>query len=703
MSSLLSRIARAASTHWKRSLAISIGLLVALGALTAAAGGGFSDDLRTPGTDSQAAIDLLDARFPAQAGDSATVVFAVEDGTLRGGGNAAAVSRTVAAIERQPHVSSVAPPEISPDGRTAFATVRYDERAADLGREAGERLEEAGASAERSGVDFAMRGEVVDQAQQQSAPIGELIGIAVAVLVLTLVFRSFVAMTITLVAAGLSLAAGLLLLTLAGSATTMPTVAPTLGVMLGLGAGIDYALLIVGRYREQLAAGDSPPDAAARAGATAGVTVLAAGAIVVVAISGLLATGIPFVGRMGLGSAIVVATVAVGAVTLLPVLMGAAARRLKPADAAPATQIRALGRLDQRLTRRPWAGVLVGGALLLALAAPALDMRLGQPDDGNDAAGSTTRVAYDRLADGFGPGFNGPLQLAVELPRSGDERALLERVESAASGTDGVASVAPAVLSPGRDAAVINVIPTTSPQDSRTSELVERLRESTLPDALRGTGAVAHVGGATAVFDDLAGKIADRLPIFVAAVVGLSILLLMAVFRSVLVPLVSAGFNILSIGAAYGVVTAVFQWGWGSGLLGVDGSVPVVSFVPLLMFALLFGLSMDYNVFLLSRVREEYLKGASARDSILIGLARVARMILAAGAIMSAVFLGFVTDDEVIVKMFGLGLAAAIVVDVLVVRMILAPAALMLLGERAWWFPRWLDRIVPRVSLEGAT
>jgi putative drug exporter of the RND superfamily len=703
MSSLLSRIARAASTHWKRSLAISIGLLVALGALTAAAGGGFSDDLRTPGTDSQAAIDLLDARFPAQAGDSATVVFAVEDGTLRGGGNAAAVSRTVAAIERQPHVSSVAPPEISPDGRTAFATVRYDERAADLGREAGERLEEAGASAERSGVDFAMRGEVFDQAQQQSAPIGELIGIAVAVLVLTLVFRSFVAMTITLVAAGLSLAAGLLLLTLAGSATTMPTVAPTLGVMLGLGAGIDYALLIVGRYREQLAAGDSPPDAAARAGATAGVTVLAAGAIVVVAISGLLATGIPFVGRMGLGSAIVVATVAVGAVTLLPVLMGAAARRLKPADAAPATQIRALGRLDQRLTRRPWAGVLVGGALLLALAAPALDMRLGQPDDGNDAAGSTTRVAYDRLADGFGPGFNGPLQLAVELPRSGDERALLERVESAASGTDGVASVAPAVLSPGRDAAVINVIPTTSPQDSRTSELVERLRESTLPDALRGTGAVAHVGGATAVFDDLAGKIADRLPIFVAAVVGLSILLLIAVFRSVLVPLVSAGFNILSIGAAYGVVTAVFQWGWGSGLLGVDGSVPVVSFVPLLMFALLFGLSMDYNVFLLSRVREEYLKGASARDSILIGLARVARMILAAGAIMSAVFLGFVTDDEVIVKMFGLGLAAAIVVDVLVVRMILAPAALMLLGERAWWFPRWLDRIVPRVSLEGAT
>jgi RND superfamily putative drug exporter len=703
MSSLLSRIARAASTHWKRSLAISIGLLVALGALTAAAGGGFSDDLRTPGTDSQAAIDLLDARFPAQSGDSATVVFAVEDGTLRGGDNAAAVSRTVAEIERQPHVRSVAPPEISADGRTAFATVRYDERAADLGREAGERLDDAGARAERAGVDFAMRGEVVDQAQQQSAPIGELIGIAVAVLVLTLVFRSFVAMTITLVAAGLSLAAGLLLLTLAGSATTMPTVAPTLGVMLGLGAGIDYALLIVGRYREQLAAGDSPPDAAARAGATAGVTVLAAGAIVVVAISGLLATGIPFVGRMGLGSAIVVATVAVGAVTLLPVLMGAAARRLKPADAAPATQIRALGRLDQRLTRRPWAGVLVGGALLLALAAPALDMRLGQPDDGNDAAGSTTRVAYDRLADGFGPGFNGPLQLAVELPRSGDERAVLERVESAASRTDGVASVAPAVLSPGRDAAVINVIPTTSPQDSRTSELVERLRESTLPDALRGTGAVAHVGGATAVFDDLAGKIADRLPIFVAAVVGLSILLLMAVFRSVLVPLVSAGFNILSIGAAYGVVTAVFQWGWGSGLLGVDGSVPVVSFVPLLMFALLFGLSMDYNVFLLSRVREEYLKGASARDSILIGLARVARMILAAGAIMSAVFLGFVTDDEVIVKMFGLGLAAAIVVDVLVVRMILAPAALMLLGERAWWFPRWLDRIVPRVSLEGAT
>jgi putative drug exporter of the RND superfamily len=472
-------------------------------------------------------------------------------------------------------------------------------------------------------------------------------------------------------------------------------------VMLGLGAGIDYALLIVGRYREERAAGGAVPDAVARANATAGTSVLAAGAIVVVAISGLLATGIPFVGAMGIGSAIVVACVAVGAVTVLPAIIGAAHRRARP-ERAPESEPSGLStRWNGWLTRRPWRAAGAGTLVLLLLAAPATAMRLGQPDDGNDAAGATTRVAYDKLAEGFGAGFNGPLVLAASLPRDGSGEAGLEQVRSAVRATDGVAAVGAPQLNAARDTATMAVIPATSPQDERTSELVERLRDGVLPGATQGSGVRVFVGGATATFEDLADKLASRLLVFIALVVGLSVVLLMAVFRSVWVPLVSAAFNLLSILAAYGVVVAIFQWGWGGSLLGVDGEVPIVSFVPLFMFAILFGLSMDYNVFLQSRIREEYMRGAGARESVVTGLSRVSRVILAAGVIMTAVFLGFASDPDVIVKTIGVGLAAAIVIDVFVVRLIVAPAVMILLGDRAWRLPRWLDRALPRISLEG--
>jgi RND superfamily putative drug exporter len=312
-----------------------------------------------------------------------------------------------------------------------------------------------------------------------------------------------------------------------------------------------------------------------------------------------------------------------------------------------------------------------------------------------------TRVAYDRLAEGFGPGFNGPLVVAVDTPAGERGEQAAGQIQQAIARTPGVAAAAPAQRNEAGDAATIGVIPASSPQDERTSQLVERLRESTIPAATQGTGARAYVGGATATFEDLADKIAGRLPVFIALVVGLSVLLLMAVFRSLWVPLVSAAFNLLSILAAYGVVVAVFQNGWGSGLLGVDGEVPIVSFVPLFMFAVLFGLSMDYNVFLQSRIREEYLRGAGPRDSVVLALSRVAKIILAAGVIMTAVFLGFVSDPDVIVKTIGLGLAVAILIDVLIVRMVVAPAVMTLLGDKAWWLPRWLDRALPNISLEG--
>jgi RND superfamily putative drug exporter len=707
MAHLLGNLAAWAANHWKRSLAIVAVVLVALGLAAGAGGGSFVDDFRTPGTESQAATDLLDERFPSESGDTANVVFAVESGTLREPERQAAIERTVEEIGAQPHVTAAPSPferdsgQLSEDGRIAYVPVQYDDTASALGQEPGDRLEQVSGIGERAGLEVSRNGAIVDQAEQTTAPVGELIGVAVAIIVLTLVFGSVAAMALTLISALIALAGGLLLLQFGSAFTDFPSFAPTLGIMLGLGAGIDYALLIVGRYREQLASGDSVGHAARVANATAGTSVVAAGAIVVVAIAGLLATGIPFVGRMGIGSAIMIAMVAVGAVTVLPTLMGAFAHRLRPKRPEHVEPSRRFARWAGVITRRPLAAAIAGVLLLVLLATPFASLRLGQPDDGNDSPGSTTRVAYDRLAEGFGPGFNGPLVLAATTPADGSGQATLTAVQRAVAEDRDVAFVSPAQPSPGGDAAVLNVIPNSSPQDERTSELVDRLRDDVLPGATRGSQVDVYVGGATATLQDLADKIAGRLPIFIAMVVGLSVLLLMAVFRSLWVPLVSAGFNLLSIAAAYGVVVLVFQEGVGSSLLGVDGEVPIVSFVPLFMFAILFGLSMDYNVFLQSRIREEYMRGVGPEQSVVRAMARVGRIILAAGVIMTSVFLGFVTDPDVVVKTIGLGLAAAILIDVLVVRMVVAPAVMTLLGDRAWTLPAWLDRVLPRISLEG--
>jgi putative drug exporter of the RND superfamily len=707
MAHLLGTLAARAATHWKRSLAIVAVALVALGVAASAGGGSFVDDFKTPGTESQSAIDLLDERFPAASGDTANVVFAVDSGTLREPERRAAIERTVKEIRSQPHVTGAPSPfasssgQLSEDARIAYVPVQYDDTASALGTEPGERLEQASELGERAGLEVSRNGAVVDQAEQATAPVGELIGVAVAIIVLTLVFGSVAAMALTLISALIALAGGLLLLQFASAFADFPSFAPTLGIMLGLGAGIDYALLIVGRYREQLASGDSVGHSARVANATAGTSVVAAGAIVVVAIAGLLATGIPFVGQMGVGSAIIIATVAVGAVTVLPTLMGAFARRLRPKRPAHVEPSQRFARWAGMITRRPLVAAIVGTLVLVLLAVPFASLRLGQPDDGNDRAGSTTRVAYDRLAEGFGAGFNGPLVLAATTPTDGSGQSTLNRVQQAVAQDPDVAFVSPAQPSPNGDAAVLNVIPKSSPQDERTSELVDRLRADVLPAATRGSQVDVYVGGATATLQDLADKIAGRLPIFIAMVVGLSVLLLMAVFRSLWVPLVSAAFNLLSIAAAYGVVVLVFQDGVGASLLGVDGEVPIVSFVPLFMFAILFGLSMDYNVFLQSRIREEYLRGAGPEQSVVRAMARVGKIILAAGVIMTSVFLGFVSDPDVVVKTIGLGLAAAILIDVLIVRMVVAPAVMTLLGDRAWTLPAWLDRVLPRISLEG--
>lgn len=718
MTTVLGRIGRGAARHpWR----VLVGFVLALMVVGGAAGGlgaGFTDEVRLGDTDSQQASDLLTDRFPAAAGDTATLVFHVDGrlDTAPGG----PVGSVVTAVAEQPDVESVTPVQVSADGRTGYTTVLYDAKAADLTVGHLERLESAVAPLADEGVEASMRGPVVDRWRERPVPLGEVIGLVAAVVLVTLLFRSVVATLVTVGSALLGLALGNTVLAALSGVVDIPTVAPTIAIMLGLGAGVDYALFLVARFRARLRAGDDVVTAAARANSTTGTAVVTAGAIVVVSICGLAVTGITIIGRMGLAAAVVVAVAALTTVTVVPAALRLAGRRvlpraeraLAPVDDVPVADVdgpadatvaeESEGRRARTLARwvaaRPWPVALVSTVLLLALGAPALGLQLGQPDDSNRPAGDTMRVAYDRLAEGFGPGFNGPLLVALDLRDAADPAAATRAVGERLAATPGVAAVAPAQTDPSGATAVVTVVPTTAPQDAATSELVGTLRDDVLPGALKGTGAVAHVGGQTATFDDLATKVSDSLVLLVVVVVALSLVLLTLAFRSLVLPLVSAVLNLLSIGAAYGVVTLAFQTSVGASLLGV-AEQPVVSFVPMLMFAILFGLSMDYNVFLLSAVREERAAGTPARRAVPLGVGRTASLITTAGAIMTLVFLGFTFTSETEVRMIGLGLATAVLVDVTVVRLLLAPAVLELLGERAWWLPQVLERRLARVPV----
>ena len=714
MSSLLARMARSLTHHWKRGLIVAVLAVFALGAVSASSEPP-PEDFAVPGTESQQATDLFTDHQPALAGADATLVFSVDEGQITDPEPRSAIEASLEEISGLDNVLEVGDPfaegstTISPDGRLASVDVRYGGEIFDVEKEDGELLEETAAQVEDAGVNFEMRGIVADIAAEQQFPIGELVGVAIAIVLLTLLFRSAAAMVATLVGALFGVFVGQMLIASLSKPLGIPEFAATIAVMLGLGAGIDYALLIIGRYREQRAAGNTPRDASAKAAATSGVAVVTAGLIVMVAICGLLVVGIPFIGKMGIGAAIGVGAVVVSSITVLPIMAGALARWLKPKRPEHVAPSAAFGRWGERITARPWATIAVGVVLLLVIAIPMTDLRLGQPDDGNQSTSTTQRRAYDQLSEAFGPGSNGPLLLAIDLPE-GDANvdSELEELSAAVADTEGVdaprgAASLPAQPSEDGEMATIFVQPDTSPQDERTTELVDRLRDEVIPAATADTGLEVYVGGQTAGIQDFSAKVDSRLPIFIAVVIGLSVLLLIAAFRSLWIPLVSAVFNLLSIGAAYGVVVAVFQWGWGASLIGAESDVPIISFMPLMMFAILFGLSMDYNVFLLSRVHEAYNGGDRPRESVIHGLARIAKVVLFAGLIMSSVFLAFTTAPDTISKMFGVGLGAAILIDVLFVRLLIAPAVVTLLGDRAWWLPDWLDRLIPDVSLEGKT
>jgi putative drug exporter of the RND superfamily len=539
-----------------------------------------------------------------------------------------------------------------------------------------------------------------------------VIGLFFAVIILLIAFGSVVAMSVPIGTALLGLGIALSIISLVAAVTDIGTVAPTLATMIGLGVGIDYSLFIVTRHRQNLAAGMEVNESIGLANGTAGQAVLFAGGTVVIAITGLALSGVPYVTRLGLMSAIAVAVMMVAAVTFVPAILGLAGRHINSIR-VPHLRRKARAEAHHSITgarpggwerwamfmpRHRWPAVIISLAILLTLAAPVLSMRLGQTDDGTLPESLTQRQAYDLITEGFGAGANGPLFLAVALPQPGDMTPL-DAIGQAASKVPGL-QVAPAQVSPDGSAALVVVIPPGAPQSEQTENLVNSLRTDVLPPAVQGTGAAVFVGGQTAAFVDLGERIQDRLPLFIGAVVALSFILLMMVFRSILVPLKAAIMNLLSIAAAYGVIVAIFQWGWLKGLVGLDETVPIVSFVPMIMFAILFGLSMDYEVFLLSRIREEYYESKDNLRSVIDGLAATARVITSAALIMISVFLSFVGNPDPTVKMFGVGLAVAVFVDATLVRLVLVPATMELLGAANWWLPGWLGRILPRIRIE---
>lgn len=700
MFQLLARLGeRSAKRPW-RVLITFILSIVLLGGVAGAVGAGFTNEVRIGNTDSQKATDLLTSEFPQAAGDTATLVFYSDaDAGVTDPEVQARLLETFEEIVDQEDVNSVTPLQVSEDKSTGFVNVIFDKPAAELSASHLERLELSVEQVHELDVETSMRGPVVDRWRDREPPIGEFLGILAAFILITMLFRSFTATMVTIGAALIGLILGNSVLAVVSGFTDIPSVAPTIAIMLGLGAGIDYALFMVARYRARLRAGDDRITAAANANSTTGKSIITAGAIVVVSILGLYVTGIDVIGRMGLAAAIVVAVTAITAVTLVPALLKLAGRRVLPrkerkqeqtVEVSEAGEGERSRKIASSVAKRPWLWTTASTLLLLFAASPALNLQLGQPDDGNRPVGDTMRVAYDRLDEGFGVGFNGPLMVAIDLnSTSADD--LIPQLTEELTALDGVAAVSPAQFSDGGDVAVVTVIPETAPQDKETSDLVAEIRTTVIPQVVEGTDANAYVGGQTATFDDLATKVSDSLVLLVLVVVGLSLLLLTYFFRSIALPIASAFMNLLSIGAAYGVVTLAFQTEWGAALLGVDQQ-PVVSFVPMLMFAILFGLSMDYNVFLISAVKESKDAGDTAKAALIRGVGKTASLISVAGAIMALVFLGFMITTETEVKMIGLGLAVAVIVDVTIVRLILAPALITLLGERAWWLPKWLDK-----------
>ena len=699
--------------HRRRVLLVWVLAVAALVAGAQLLGGAFSEEFGIPGTESHATQELLEERFPEQSGGSARLVFHAADGQLADPDASAAVAATLESVRQIPTVAVVGDPfgdrggALSADGTIGFADVRYAVPIGELGSEAVDELDAAVEVGRDRGLQVELSGELPSYFQSPHLGGAEMVLKVTAALVIMLVaFGSIIATGLPLGLALFGLAAGAGLIRLLAAVVDVPSSSLLLGVMLGLGAGIDYALFIVTRHRQNLADGVGVLESIGRATATAGQAVVFAGGTVIIAIGGLVVAGIPAATIMGASAAIVVAVMVLASISLLPALLGFAGEAIDRFR-LPGMQARveagddnAWGRWARHVAARPWRYLIASVLVLGLLAVPLLDMRLAMPDASTASEGETRREAHELLVDGFGAGFSGPLVVGVDL-RGGDPQATLGALREAVAADPQVAQVSPAVPNAAGDTAVLQVTPRTGPSEPETEDLVHRLRDDILPTALAGTEADAHVGGITASNIDLTDRAGQRLPWFIATIIALSVLLLMMVFRSVWVPVKAAAMNVLSIGAGYGAVVAVFQWGWLGGLFGLDGPVPVVSMVPMLMFAILFGLSMDYEVFLLSRTREEYVRTGDNTGSVVAGIATTARVITSAALIMIVVFTGFALGDNIIIQQIGLGLAVAVLIDATIVRVALVPSTMVLLGDRNWWMPGWLGRLLPHLDIEG--
>ncbi len=702
------RLARLADIAYRRRgtvVLVWIAALVATIGLGGALAGEYNADYDTPGSESKAASDLTEREFGGYSGQEINVVWKDE-----GGADSPAAKERVDAFlseaKEVDHIAQETPIRVSEDGTIGATTLPLTVPGWDVPKEDGEALIAAAERNSGDGLEIRLGGDPIYAAQEATSPEG--IGFLGAAIVLLIAFGSVVAAGLPLAIAlvGLGISSGGLILLLA-NVVDVPDWTTAVSGLIGIGVGIDYALLVLTRFRSAMNAGKDRHDAVVEAVTTAGRSVIIAGATVVIAVLGLFLTGLPYMFGVAISASIAVLVVMLAAVTLLPALLsylGPRVDRLRIPFLGRTLKAESGGespaaRWSHTVQRRPWPFAIAATAVLLALAAPALGMRLGFPDAGNDPPDTMTRQAYDLNTEGFGPGTNGPLVIAAELPdpgAAGDVDALADRLR----GEDGVAFVPDPQINETGTAAIVTVIPATSPQDAETEDLVKRLREEVVPEALGGSGVTAEIGGVTAALEDQSEYITERMPVFIIGVVGLSFLLLLVAFHSPLISLKAGVMNLLSVSAAYGVMTLVAKGGTVGELIGIDHEVPIAPFMPVMMFAILFGLSMDYEVFLISRIREEYLKDGDTRRAVADGLAKTARVITAAAAIMVVVFLAFLAAPDTFLKLFGIGLASAIFLDATVVRMVLVPAVMQLLGSRNWWIPDWLERILPRLDVE---